>query len=83
MRSLENRDDIEKIETMLFEIRAPFSFVPFKAHHQHYVHNMCSLSSLSGRRTEALWSFCPMFGFSIGAQTLVDAGGDLYRLDNM
>jgi hypothetical protein len=33
MRRLENRTDVEKIEAMLFKVRASFSFIPFKAHH--------------------------------------------------
>jgi hypothetical protein len=32
MRRLENYGNIEKIETVLFKVRKPFSFIPFKAH---------------------------------------------------
>ena len=34
MRILENFNDIEEIEAMLFKVREAFLFIPFKAYHK-------------------------------------------------
>lgn len=39
MWGLKNCADIEKIETVLFQVGKPFSFVPFEAH-SIYVHEL-------------------------------------------
>ncbi len=58
MRRLENCDDIEKIEAVLFQVSPSFSFIPFKAHGI-YVHNLCSQSRFSPVRK--LLSSCLVF----------------------
>ncbi len=59
MRRLENRTDVEKIEAMLFEVRASFSFVPLKTHHILCTHFVSTVKpSLLADRQKALLPPC-------------------------